>query len=102
MKELLQQNDRGYYRSLQLLIARVELQELGQWHVDVERRSKIPLGMCRSPKKNGMATPSLQRMRPQSARALPRGYSPRHVRGSARCAHTWSACRRSRIPRRRI
>jgi hypothetical protein len=86
MKELLQKKDSGYYRSVQLLIAHAELQQLSQWRVDAERRSKISLGMCRSPK-NCMAKPSRQRMKPQSARALPHGYSTGHERASARSAH---------------
>jgi len=49
MKKLLQQIDRDYYRSVQLLIAHAELEQLGQWHVDVRKRSKIALGERRSP-----------------------------------------------------
>lgn len=49
MKELLQQIDPDYYRSVQLVIAHTELKQLRQWRIGVKRRSKIPLGMCRSP-----------------------------------------------------
>jgi hypothetical protein len=49
MKELLQQIDPDYYRFVQLLIAHAELKQVRQWHLDVEKRSKIPLGMSRSP-----------------------------------------------------
>jgi hypothetical protein len=48
MKELLQQIDTDYYRSVQLLIAQAEVERLRNWRVDVERRSKIPLGVSRS------------------------------------------------------
>jgi hypothetical protein len=48
MKEALQQIDPDYYRFVQLLIAHSELKELNQWRVDIERRSKIPLGMSRT------------------------------------------------------
>jgi hypothetical protein len=47
MKELSHHPD--YYRFVQLLIAHVELEHSRQWRIDVRRRSKIPLGMCRSP-----------------------------------------------------
>jgi hypothetical protein len=49
MKKLLQQIDPDYYRSVQLLIAHAELRQLREWRAGVKRRSKIPLGMCRSP-----------------------------------------------------
>jgi hypothetical protein len=52
MQELLQQIDPDYYRSARLLIVRAELKQLRQGRpafVDVERQSKIPLGMSRSP-----------------------------------------------------
>jgi hypothetical protein len=52
MQELLQQIDPDYYRSARLLIVRAELEQLRQERsvfVDVESRSKIPLGMSRSP-----------------------------------------------------
>ena len=52
MQELLQQIDPDYYRSARLLIVRAELEQLRQGcsaFVDVEGRSKIPLGMSRSP-----------------------------------------------------
>ena len=49
MKELLQQIDADYYRSVQLVIAHAELKQLRQWRAGVTRRSKIPLGMSRSP-----------------------------------------------------
>jgi hypothetical protein len=52
MQELLEYIDPDYYRSARLLIARAELEQLRQGRsvfVDVERRSKIPLGMSRSP-----------------------------------------------------
>ena len=52
MQELLRQVDPDYYRSARLLIVRAELEQLRQGRsvfVDVERRSKIPLGMSRSP-----------------------------------------------------
>jgi hypothetical protein len=52
MKELLQQIEPDYYRFVQLLIAHAELEQLSQWRVDVERRSKIPLGMTRAPDKS--------------------------------------------------
>jgi len=48
MKELLQQIDPDYYRFVRLLIAHAELDQLRQWRTDVERRSKIPLGMSRA------------------------------------------------------
>jgi hypothetical protein len=48
MKELLQL-DPDYYRFVRLLIAHAELEQLSQWRVDVKRRSKIPLGMSRTP-----------------------------------------------------
>jgi hypothetical protein len=56
MREALQQIDPDYYRSARLLIARAELEQLRQWRsalLDVERRSKIPLGMSRSPDRYG-------------------------------------------------
>jgi hypothetical protein len=49
MKEILQQVDRDYYRSVQLLIAHAELKQLRQWRVGVTRRSEISLGMWHSP-----------------------------------------------------
>ena len=49
MKEPLQQIGPDYYRFVQLLIAQAELEQLHQWRVDVERRSKMPLGMSRAP-----------------------------------------------------
>jgi hypothetical protein len=52
MQDLLQQIDPDYYRSARLLMVRAELEQLGQGgsaFFDVERRSKIPLGMSRSP-----------------------------------------------------
>ncbi len=52
MQDLLQQIDPNYYRSARLLIVRAELEQLRHGRsvfVDVERRSKIPLGMSRSP-----------------------------------------------------
>jgi hypothetical protein len=49
MKELLRHIDPDYYRFVQLLIAHAEFKQLGQWRVDVKRRSKIPLGMSRAP-----------------------------------------------------
>jgi hypothetical protein len=52
MKELLQQIERDYYRFVQLLIAHAELEQLGQWRIDVKRRSTIPLGMTRAPDKS--------------------------------------------------
>lgn len=48
MKELLQQIDSDYYRSVQLLIAQAEIERLRNWRVEVGARSKIPLGMSRS------------------------------------------------------
>jgi len=48
MKELLQQIDPDYYRSVQVVIAHAELKQLRQWRIGVKRRSKIPLGMRRS------------------------------------------------------
>jgi hypothetical protein len=53
MKEVLQEIDRDYYRAVRLLIVRAELEQLRQWPVDVERRSKIPLKMSRSPDSYG-------------------------------------------------
>ena len=47
MRELLQQIDPDYYRSVRLLIAQAEIERLRNWRVDVRRRSKIPLGMSR-------------------------------------------------------
>jgi hypothetical protein len=52
MKELLQEIGRDYYRFVQLLIAHAEFKQLGQWRVDVKRRSQIPLGMSRAPDKS--------------------------------------------------
>jgi hypothetical protein len=49
MKSLLQQIGPDYYRFVQVLIARVQLEQLHQWRFDVEKRSKIPLGMSRVP-----------------------------------------------------
>ncbi len=48
MKELLQQIDPNYYRSVQLLIAQAEIERLRNWRVEVGARSKIPLGMSSS------------------------------------------------------
>jgi hypothetical protein len=48
MKEYLQQIDPDYYRSVQLLIARAEIERERQWRVGMTRRSKIPLGMART------------------------------------------------------
>jgi len=48
----LQQIHRDYYRFVQLLIAQAELKQLAQWHIDVEQRSKIPLGMSRIPNRS--------------------------------------------------
>jgi hypothetical protein len=36
MKELLQQVDPDYYRSVQLVIVHAELEQLRQWRVDVK------------------------------------------------------------------
>jgi hypothetical protein len=52
MKEPLQQIDPDYYRFVQLLIAEADIRQLRQWRVDVQRRSKIPLGMSRAPDKS--------------------------------------------------
>jgi len=52
MQELLHQIDSDYYRSARLLIVRAELEQLRhrRWAmVEMDRRSKIPLGMSRSP-----------------------------------------------------
>jgi len=52
MRELLQQIDPDYYRSARLLIVRADLEQLRHGRsafVDIERQSKIPLGMSRSP-----------------------------------------------------
>jgi hypothetical protein len=49
MKKQLQRLDSNYYRAVELLIAHAELEHLGQWQVDVRRRSKIALGERRSP-----------------------------------------------------
>jgi hypothetical protein len=49
MKQLLQQIDPDYYRTVQSVIAHAELKQLRQWRVGVKRRSKIPLGMGCSP-----------------------------------------------------
>jgi hypothetical protein len=52
MLELLHQIDSDYYRSARLLIARAELEQLRHRRsamADVDRRSKIPLGMSRLP-----------------------------------------------------
>jgi hypothetical protein len=52
MQELLHQIDSDYYRTARLLIARAELEQLRRRRsamVDVGARSKIPLGMSRSP-----------------------------------------------------
>ena len=51
MEELLYQIDSDYYRFARLLIVRAELEKLRHRRsamVDVDRRSKIPLGMSRS------------------------------------------------------
>jgi hypothetical protein len=47
MTESLQQIDPDYYRSVQLLIARTEIEQIRQWRLGIKRRSKIPLGMAR-------------------------------------------------------
>lgn len=52
MKEPLQQIGPDYYRFVRLLIAYAELKQLPQWRVDVNRRSKIPLGISRAPDKS--------------------------------------------------
>jgi len=49
MNEHLQQIDRNYYRSVQLVIAHAELKQLSERRAGVERRSKIPLGMWPCP-----------------------------------------------------
>jgi hypothetical protein len=52
MQELLHQIDSDYYRSARLLIVRAELEQLRRRRsamVEADRRSKIPLGMSRSP-----------------------------------------------------
>ena len=52
MQDLLHQIDSDYYRSARLLIVRAELEQLRHRRstmVEVERRSKIPLGLSRSP-----------------------------------------------------
>lgn len=52
MQELLHQIDTDYYRAAQLLIVHAELEQLRRRRssmADVERRSKIPLGMPRPP-----------------------------------------------------
>jgi len=52
MQELLHQIDTDYYRAAQLLIVHAELEHLRHRRAamaDVERRSKIPLGMTRLP-----------------------------------------------------
>jgi hypothetical protein len=83
MKELLRRKDSDYYRSVQLLIADAELQQLCQWRVDVERRSKIPLGMCRPPR-NYIATPSTVRTAPGAAYLL---HSRRRSMNDSRAGH---------------
>jgi DNA replication initiation complex subunit (GINS family) len=50
MQQLLQQLDPDFYRETRLHIARVELEQLRQDRsafADIERRSKIPLGIFR-------------------------------------------------------
>jgi hypothetical protein len=50
MQKLLQELDPDFYRATRLHIARVELEQLRQNRsvfADIERRSKIPLGMSR-------------------------------------------------------
>jgi hypothetical protein len=50
MQKLLLELDPDFYRETRLHIARVELEQLRQDHsafADIERRSKIPLGISR-------------------------------------------------------
>jgi hypothetical protein len=70
MKALLQQVDPDYYRFVQLLIAHAELEQLRQWRFDVERRSKIPLGMSRAPDRSRklVAHPISSKRHPTSRR----------------------------------
>jgi hypothetical protein len=52
MQELLHQIDSDYYRSARLLIVRAELEQLRRRRsamADIDKRSKIPLGMSRLP-----------------------------------------------------
>jgi hypothetical protein len=44
MKELLRQVDPDYYRCVQLLIVHAELEQLRQWHAEVNRPSQILVG----------------------------------------------------------
>ena len=72
MKEPLQQIDPDYYRFVQLLIAQAELEQLGQWRVDVKRRSKIPLGMSRaSDRSRNLVAHSISSKRHPTSRRLP-------------------------------
>jgi hypothetical protein len=72
MKELLQQIDPDYYRFVQLVIARAELKKLREWRVDVERRSKIPLGMSRAPDRSRiLAAHSISSKRHPASPRLP-------------------------------
>jgi hypothetical protein len=51
MQKHLQELDPGFYRETRLHIARVELEQLRQDRsapADIERRSKVPLGISRS------------------------------------------------------
>jgi hypothetical protein len=57
MRKLLQQPGPDYYRFVQLLISRAELEQLRQWRVEVKRRSKIPLGMARAPDRSRQVHP---------------------------------------------
>jgi len=63
MQELLHQIDSDYYRFARLLIVRAELEQLRHRRPtmdDVDRRSKIPLGMSRSPEALGDGRPAHQ------------------------------------------
>jgi hypothetical protein len=55
MQELLHQIDSDYYRIARLLILRADLEQLRRRSAmaDVDIRSKIPLGMSRSPNSVG-------------------------------------------------
>jgi len=87
MKELLRRIDSDYYRFVQLLIAHAELEQLRQWRVDVQRRSKIPLGLSRAldSSRNLAALPVSSKRHPSSPRLPAR--DDRHQRHTGRHDH---------------
>jgi hypothetical protein len=81
MKELLQQIGPDYYRFVQLLIAHAELKQLGQWRIDVKRRSQIPLGMSRATEKSRADPRRNQHFSAAIAIGQLRGPRVRHPKG---------------------